>query len=88
MKIYKVFGILVVCLGIFIFMMGIYNLVTSSESPKIKKVDCYDRYGNKIIEVDCEEKVYKNFPLEFIFVGVLLIVGGVVLYHIDTSYLN
>ncbi len=59
-------------------------LIVSLSETHIEEVECYDKYGNEILDVTCEEKVYNNeFVQEgidfFTVMGFFLIVSGVLM---------
>lgn len=74
------FLILFVILGISFFIFLVTYEINNHDDT-IKKVDCYDRYSNKIDGLECEQEpipieglIFLNFVLSFmlIFTGVLL----------------
>ena len=70
-------------LGIILFAYAIIGLCMELEKdPEVKEVPCYDRFGNEIQELVCEEKNYNTgkyialvFPCGFLFaVAMILLV--------------
>ena len=48
--------LVIMCLLLIIMVAGIVNLMTSEKMGYVK-VNCYDRYGNEIMNQTCEEAV-------------------------------
>ncbi len=76
--------------GLFFLISPIVLLVILDEAPKhIELIECYDKYGNEIIGVDCEKLSYDDNWLQILselailsvfimFMGVMLIVLSIV----------
>jgi len=64
-----IFILLSIQLGYGAFLLASY--LDNTEEIIISKIDCYDRYHNKIIGSVCEEKVYSYFGIKSNFSGLL-----------------
>ena len=77
-------GIALLIVGICVILVALN--INSHNVERILKADCYDLYGNKLINVQCEEKVGKN-PITILnFVGAFTFVFG--LFHIVGDYID
>lgn len=75
------YAVLVLLVGFGLFSI-IYSAVVVAEK-EIEIVDCYDRYGNKIIGEKCLEEPNSIY---FIIVGIMAILIGVFLFIIMKSF--
>lgn len=79
MNIDKIFGTVIILLGIFMIVISINSLLTFELGTF--EVDCYDRHNNKITGLVCEKEVTLGdtiFGSILIFVvGIMVIIMGI-----------
>lgn len=52
----RVISIIVIICGLVLVIFGLYHLFKQLSSDEKELVDCFDKYGNKIIGATCEER--------------------------------
>ncbi len=80
-KIKKAIGISCLVVGVSLFVYCIVGLsLEFSKDPEIREVPRYDRFGNEIKELMCEEKIYDTgiyfamiFPIGFLLVIAMIL---------------
>ncbi len=76
----RIIPIILLIVGVILIMLGSI-MITERGIFDIKNIDCYDKYGNKIIDLVCEEKIYESEGL-----GFLLFVVGMIILFFTTIY--
>lgn len=66
-EIEKMIGYFLLVASILFFIAGCSPTISGETEIKVKKVDCFDKYGNKIIGEVCEEEYYELNNLAFLF---------------------
>ena len=94
----KLFCISIGIVGILIFIVPISIILIEGGNTHTIIMECYDRYFNEIIGLDCEDEVYDselvqtlaNFAPTLVILGFGLMFIGMVLYLMDdlNSYLG
>jgi len=87
----KILAILIGIVGILFFIIPITIILIESGDTHTILVECYDRYSNEIIGVDCEDEVYNNelvqvlanFAPTIVLLGFGLMFISMVLYLMD-----
>ena len=78
-------GITLILLGIIFIWGGIHFALNFEPEPEAKIVDCYDKFGNKIVGIEClaeplsEEQQIQEASLAsiiLIIIGVMMIIMG------------
>ncbi len=77
--------------GILIFVVPIGIILIEGQNTHTILVECYDRYSNEIIGVDCEDEVYDSELVQVLaeytptlsILGISLIFFGMVIYLMD-----
>ncbi len=67
--------ILIWTIPIILLLFGFFLAIVLEEAPKVKNlVDCYDRYGNRLIDEICEEESFVDKDLmgmvQFMFIPI------------------
>ncbi len=84
----KLFGISIGIVGILFFIIPISIMLIEGGNTHTILVECYDRYSNEIIGLDCEDEVYDSelvqtlvdFVPTLALLGFFLIFMGMIIY--------
>ena len=82
-KVKTIIGYFMLVFGGVLFIFGIAHNIFFEEEIIIKDVDCFDRYGNEIKGLVCEEKEIpiNEWGLLYLTIGLVLIILSIIPFN-------